>query len=124
MDIMRDHHTGTPLNMTFDVGAGRWGSQMRDRPLAWHGPGLGNTNRYINERTIAVQQTGWHFVANMRSWLPNHIGGVQWFGVDDATFAPYIPFYSYADIPKALATGTGNHLGQSTIQHTTPCDKL
>ena len=107
MNMMRDHHTNTRLNMTWDIGAGRWGGDWRERPLSWHGPGEGNTKEYINERTIGTQQTAWHFCANLRNWLPDHVGGVFWFGVDDITFSPYIPFYAHAQVPKALATGTG-----------------
>ena len=107
MEMMRDHNDNTKLNMVDDIGAGRWENAFRERPLTWHGPGEGNKDMYINERTIGTQQTGWHFVANMRSGMPNHIGGVFWFGVDDITFSPHIPFYPYAEIPKALATGTG-----------------
>ena len=110
MDMMRDHFDGTLLNMTGDIGAGKWKNNFRERPLTWHGPGEGNKDMYINERSIGTQQTGWHFVANMRNWLPNHIGGVFWFGVDDITFSPHIPFYPFAQIPRALATGTGKIL--------------
>jgi len=108
MEMMRDHNDNTKLDMISDIGAGRWKNAFRERPLTWHGPGEGNTAMYINERTIGTQQTGWHFVANMRNFLPDHIGGVFWFGVDDITFSPHIPFYPYATIPKAVATGTGS----------------
>ncbi len=62
-----------------DVGAGAYGTPVRWRPLEW----TYNGESYVNERTVAIQQTGWHFVAQMRSWLPNAIGGIFWFGVDD-----------------------------------------
>ena len=107
---MRDHNDNTKLDMISDIGAGRWKNAFRERPLTWHGPGEDNKAVYINERTIGTQQTGWHFVANMRNFLPDHIGGVFWFGVDDITFSPHIPFYPYATIPKAVATGTGIHI--------------
>ena len=32
---------------------------------------------------MAAQQTGWHFVAVMRRHLPNAVGGVSWYDVDD-----------------------------------------
>ena len=112
MEMMRDHNDNTKLDMISDIGAGRWKNAFRERPLTWHGPGEDNNAVYINERTIGTQQPGWHFVANMRSFLPDHIGGVFWFGVDDITFSPHIPFYPYATIPKALATGTGIHMRQ------------
>jgi dipeptidase len=99
MNFMRDKHYNTPLNMTSDVGAGTWQNAFRDRPLTWSF----KNETYVNERTVGTQQTGWHFVANMRKHLPNHVGGVFWFGVDDATFSVHIPFYPYAEVPSALA---------------------
>mmetsp|Transcript_10679 Transcript_10679/g.25451 ORF Transcript_10679/g.25451 Transcript_10679/m.25451 type:complete len:619 (+) Transcript_10679:25-1881(+) len=103
---MRDHYEDTALNMTSDVGAGPWAAKFRDRPLTWK---YGKEN-YVNERSIGTQQTAWHFVANMRQWLPDPVGGVFWFGVDDATFSVHIPFYARAAVPKALRTGTGGIL--------------
>ena len=120
MEMMRDHNDNTKLDMISDIGAGRWKNAFRERPLTWHGPGEDNKDMYINERTIGTQQTGWHFVANMRSFLPDHIGGVFWFGVDDITFSPHIPFYPYATIPKAVATGTGNHICQFNVLFSFP----
>ena len=48
----------------------------------------------------------------MRHWLPNHIGSVFWFGVDDTTFSVRVPFYSFAEVPKALkSAGTDGKAG-------------
>ena len=104
MRFMRDHYEHTALNMTTDVGAGPWAAKFRDRPLSWK---FGN-EYYVNERSIGTQQSAWHFVANARHWLPDHVGGVFWFGVDDASFSVHIPFYSFAAVPKELRTGTGS----------------
>jgi dipeptidase len=104
MMYMRDHYDNTALNMTSDIGSGAWAAKFRDRPLTWTFQG----ESYVNERTIGTQQTSWHFVANMRHWLPPHIGGVFWFGVDDASFSVHIPFYSFAEVPPELKTGTGS----------------
>ena len=71
MRLMRDHYEATPLNMTSDVGAGPWAAKFRDRPLSWAYEG----SDYVNERTIGTQQAAWHFVANLRSWLPDAVGG-------------------------------------------------
>ena len=101
---MRDHYDGTVLNMTGDVGAGAWAAKFRDRPLTW----TYGEHFYVNERSIGTQQSAWHFVANMRPWLPDHIGGVFWFGVDDATFSVHLPFYTFAEVPVSLRTGTGS----------------
>ncbi len=79
MGLMRDHFEGTPLDMTTDVGAGPYRLPYRWRPLTWEVDGV----EYFNERAISTQQTGFSFVAQSRSWLPDPIGGVLWFGVDD-----------------------------------------
>ena len=117
MEMMRDHNDNTKLDMISDIGAGRWKNAFRERPLTWHGPGEGNDAMYINERTIGTQQTYWHFVVNLRNFLPDHIGGIIWFGVDDVTFSPHIPFYPYANVPKAIATGTGKCIYQFRVPH-------
>lgn len=50
-------------------------------------------NTYFNERPISTQQSGFSFVSQMRSWLPREIGGVLWFGNDDANMIAYTPIY-------------------------------
>jgi dipeptidase len=105
MNIMRDHYEGTELDMTQDVGAGPFKMPYRFRPLTWK---VGD-KEYFNERAIATQQTGFSFVAQMRNWLDNPIGGVLWFGVDDANATVYVPMYcGMTSIPKPYAVGNGN----------------
>jgi len=86
---MRDHYEGTPLDMTADLGAGAWSMPYRLRPLTYKVDG----KDYFNERTVSTFQTGFTFVAQMRSWLPRQIGGILWFGNDDANTAVYTPMY-------------------------------
>ncbi len=107
MNIMRDHYEGTPLDMTKDAGAGPYSKPYRFRPLTWEVDG----EKYFNERAIATQQTGFSFVAQMRNWLPDHIGGILWFGVDDAASTVYMPMYAgMTAVPNCLAQGTGDLL--------------
>ena len=64
---------------------------------------------YFHERPIATQQTGFTFVAQMRSWLPDPIGGILWFGVDDASMGMYVPLYCGINaVPKCFDEKTGN----------------
>jgi dipeptidase len=80
-NMMRDHFEGTPFDMTKDAGAKIfWDSPYRFRPMNFDVEG----KTYFNERAIATQQTAFVLVSQMRSWLPNEIGGIHWFGVDDA----------------------------------------
>jgi dipeptidase len=64
---------------------------------------------YIHERAIATQQTGYSFVAQSRSWLDDLVGGIFWFGVDDADACVYAPMYtSISKIPSSYAFETGS----------------
>jgi dipeptidase len=105
MGFMRDHFEDTPLDMTQDIGAGPYQLPYRWRPLTWD---VGETE-YFNERAVSTQQTGFSFVAQARSWLPNPIGGVQWWGVDDTYSTVYFPMYCGAtEVNKSVAVGNGD----------------
>lgn len=105
MNGMRDHLEGTPLDMTQDIGAGPFGNPYRWRPLTWEVDGV----TYCNERATATQQTGFSFVSQSRSWLPDAIGGIIWFGLDDASSSVYMPMYtSMTEIPEKISTGYGS----------------
>merc|ERR1719223_1063822 len=97
---MRSHFEGTYFDMGADVGAGPYGAMMRARPTSWHYRG----REYVNERPVAAQQTGWHFVALMRRHLPDAVGGVSWFGVDDTSHGARIPVYCSATAVPAAWT--------------------
>lgn len=110
MMFMRDHLEGTELDMTKDFGAGPFGSPYRWRPLTWKVDSV----EYCNERATATQQTGFSFVAQSRSWLPDKIGGILWFGVDDAATTVYSPMYvSITKVPATFAVGNGDMLTYS-----------
>ncbi len=105
MELMRDHFEGTDLDMTKDVGAGPYCLPYRWRPLRWKVDDV----TYFNERAVSTQQTGFSFVAQSRSWLPDPIGGVYWFGVDDTYSTVYVPIYCAINrVPKSYAVGTGS----------------
>ena len=87
---MRDHFEGTPLDMTADVSAGPW--RMPIRPLPMHFKDSAG-NDYFRERPIATQQSGFTMTCQMRSWLPDEVGGVTWFNCDDANMVAYVPLY-------------------------------
>ncbi len=104
MNFMRNHLEGTELDMRMDIGAGPYGNPYRWRPLTWQVDSVA----YCNERATATQQTGFSFVAQGRSYLPDEIGGILWFGVDDAGSSVYCPMYSsITKVPEAFARGNG-----------------
>ncbi len=105
MEALRDHFEGTEFDMTKGAGAGPYGLPYRWRPLTWK---AGDT-RYVNERAVATQQTGFSFVTQSRAALPDPVGGVLWFGVDDTASTVYVPMYcGIRQVPKSFAVGTGD----------------
>ena len=91
---MRDHYEGTPLDISQDFGAGAYHTPYRLTPLSFSV----NGERYFNERPISTQQSAWVFVAQMRDNLPDAIGGVFWFGTDDANMTVFVPIYCCTDL--------------------------
>jgi dipeptidase len=114
MNFMRDHLEGTEFDMRKDIGAGPFGSPVRWRPLTWKVSDDPNAPSYVNERATATQQTGFVFVAESRSWLPNPVGGILWFGVDDAATTVFNPMYcGITEIPECFKEGNGDMLTYS-----------
>ena len=65
------------------------------------------TQNYSWERPISTQQTGCSYVANARSYLPDGIGGVLWYGVDDTATSCYFPLYAgNTAVPAPFARGS------------------
>ena len=109
-DVMRDHYEGTLMDMTQDIGAGGNALPYRWRPMEFTVDG----KTYVNERAIATQQTGFWFVAQARSYYPDEIGGILWFGTDDAATSYLTPLYSCSeDVPDCFRVGNGDLLHYS-----------
>lgn len=100
--IMRDHYENTEFDMTKGIDAGSYGTPNRWRPIDWKIDSV----EYAWERPISTQQTGFSCVSQCRSWMPNEIGGVYWYGVDDTYTTCYIPLYcSITGVPKPFSKG-------------------
>ena len=97
---MRDHYEGTPFDITEDLGAGPYKMPYRMSPLSCEVDG----KEYFNERPISTFQTAFTFVAQLRSYMPDAVGGVMWFGTDDANMVVYTPVYCSATaVPDCYA---------------------
>lgn len=109
-NCMRDHYEGTDLDMSKDDGAGPFKVPYRWRPMTFKVDG----QSYVNERAIATQQSGFVIVPQMRNWLPDAVGGVLWFAVDDADMAVFTPVYcSVTDSPECYRVGNGDMMNFS-----------
>lgn len=79
MEIQRDVFEGTEIDQTKGLLSGPWGSPDRHDNWASH--------------AFCHQYTTHHFVAQARSWLPDPIGGLMWFGWDKACTSVQTPLY-------------------------------
>ncbi|MFO7652741.1 MAG: C69 family dipeptidase [Candidatus Krumholzibacteriia bacterium] len=101
--LMRDHYEGTPYDMTEGVDAGPFGCPVRVQPMGWEVDG----EKFTWERPISTKKTGFSMVSQSRRWLPDAVGGLQWYGVDDTAVTCYVPLYCGIDaLPQSFATGS------------------
>ena len=120
-DAMRDHFEGTPMDMTTDIGAGGNALPYRWRPMGFEYDG----KTYVNERAIATQQTGFWFVAQSRGNYPDEIGGLLWFGTDDAATSYLTPIYACATrVPECFRVGNGNMITYSPTSAFWMCNRV
>lgn len=104
MNGMRDHYEDTPFDIRNEVGAGPYNMPYRPTPLSWKVDG----KEYFNERPVCTQQTAFCFVGQMRSSMPDAIGGIAWVTNDDPNMAPFVPLYcSITQVPRCFVRVDG-----------------
>ncbi len=100
MALHRDHYEGTPFDMTVGTAAGPFGY-----PYRFYGPydasgDVSDPSRELEgawERPLSVDYCGYMYVNQGRSWLPDMIGGICWFGPDKPSETCFVPFYCGVD---------------------------
>ena len=106
MNDMRDHYEGTALDMTADISAGPWASPYRNQPVNFKSS---DGTDMFRERPIGCQQSGMTMVCQMRDWLPDAVGGVTYFNMDDASMVAYVPVYCGIDrVPDPFRSENNN----------------
>ena len=94
--FQRSAFEDTIYDMTWDpawmVAAG--GGRFEKSPMAspYISADMEKVLRVRHHRTIAGQ--GYGMVAQLRSWLPDPVGGVYWVYVDNPKVGPYVPIYA------------------------------
>ena len=111
MALHRDHYEGTQFDMRKGIAAGPFGT-----PNRYIGKYDGNQNDVGKpgqkvlgawERPVSVFYCGYVYVNQGRSWLPNDIGGVCWFGMDKPYETCFVPFYAgITKFPDTYCKGT------------------
>ena len=106
MNDMRDHYEGTALDMTADISAGPWASPYRNQATTFKSS---DGTDMFRERPIGCQQSGMTLVCQMRNWLPDEVGGVTYFNMDDASMVAYVPVYCSIDrVPEPFRAENNN----------------
>ena len=104
MAIKRDHYEGTEFDLTAGMAAGPFGN-----PNRYPTPGDVKPEDKKNldwERAISIFRCSYSFVSQARSWLPDPIGGVLWFGEDAPHSTCYVPIYAGAtSVPESFSSG-------------------
>ena len=119
MQLLRSTYEGTDLDMCRNIKTvvsrkQKDGSMVNDTvisPLAnpWMG---GNMQRTLNllkpgtvtfRRTVSVAWCSYSFVAQLRDWMPDEVGGICWVSVDNPGQSPRIPiFCGTSRLPRAF----------------------
>ncbi len=107
MALVRDHFHDSPFYTAEGFAAGPHNNPYRWRPLFFSFDDVvdkdGEKMKFSWERTISQPQTGFSFVSQSRNWLPDEIGGIFWYGVDDTYSTCYMPLYmGMTKAPKSL----------------------
>ncbi len=105
MAFHRDHFHDTPYYTGTGVGAGPYGNPYRWRPVFFEVEG--DTMNYAWERPISQPQTAFSFISQARSALPDEIGGICWYSVDDTYSTVWMPLYmGMNQVPPSLEGGS------------------
>ncbi len=101
MRVHRDYYQGTEFDMTKGLAAGPFGSPnrwaTRPRPpihiMGW-------------QRPVSIFRCAYCVVMQSRDWLPDPIGGLVWYAVDDPKTSCFVPLYcSITDLPECYQVG-------------------
>ncbi len=122
MALLRETYEGTPLDMTQnlkvtvkDRKTGKVDTIISPKANPWmRGDELNMLNGIKkgvvkSVRNIAVPQCAYSTVIQLRNWLPDAVGGVVWFSMDNPGQSPRVPvFCGITDFP-AMYKICGNH---------------
>ncbi len=113
ISVFKDYYQDTPFDMRKTLTVTDKDGKTIISPLASpHMPYDANKLFKINggwgwlgERTIARWYTMYATIIQLRNWLPDEIGGVEWLAMDNVASSIYVPIYgSVTDLPVQYKT--------------------
>jgi dipeptidase len=103
-----DNYEGTEFDLTKGLAAGPFGCPYRFEGQAESvadKEGRLTSLKGAFERPLNIYRCVYAYINQSRSWLPDAIGGLTWFGPDRPSTAVLMPFYAGAtDLPKPVQT--------------------
>ena len=104
MAIQRDFFEGTEFDLTKGMAAGPFGNP---NPYFFPDSILPEDLRGLTwERAISMPIASYYSVSVARNWLPDPIGGLMWFGLDQTATSCPVPFYcGITEVPESYNTG-------------------
>jgi dipeptidase len=68
-------------------------------------------------RNVARARGEYGMIAQLRDWLPNEVGGIYWFYVDNAFTSPYVPMYAgVTDVAECYKTYDKEKFSDNSIR--------
>lgn len=70
-----------------------------------------------SRRNVARARGEYGMIAQLRGWLPNEVGGIYWFYVDNAYTSAYVPIYSgVSDVAECYKTYNPDYFQENSIR--------
>jgi dipeptidase len=113
IEVFKDYYQGTPFDMRKSLTVTDENGKTVISPLAnpqmpYDANKLFKINGgwgWLGERTIARWYTMYATIIQLRDWLPDEIGGVEWLAMDNVASSVYVPIYgSVTDLPEEYKT--------------------
>lgn len=139
MALLRETYEGTEWDMTknLKVAIRKKGSQDKDTIISpsanpWMTTDMVNMLNGVKEgttkrnRLVSVPQCSYSHVIQLRSWLPDAVGGIAWLSYDNPGQSPRIPIFSGSTaLPPAFAIcGQHRHRSDAAIWSFREANKL
>ncbi len=116
--LYRDYYQGTEFDQSKGMTAGPFGNPYRYPGPMDAGNDTGDPDAKLKgawERPLSIYRSGYSFVLQARSWLPDPIGGIVWFGPDEPMSTVISPFYvGVNSISKSYHTGFSDKFDQQS----------
>ncbi|WP_319550325.1 C69 family dipeptidase [Desulfogranum marinum] len=96
LHLLRDHYEGTEFDMTKGVAAGPFGVPYRYLGPYESAGDVADPKAHHDgawQRPLSVYYCTYSFICEGRSWLPDAIGGLLWFGLSKPSETAYTPLY-------------------------------